>query len=130
MALIFIVIHYIAQDWIELTYFYPIVVFIINILVSSITNLTVDLNLKRSCIVINKKEVQKFVFSNKKKKFESKYWETIMPGDIIKLTENQEFPADCLILDVVSNVDHSCYVLGSQHEETSLPVLKKACEGT
>jgi magnesium-transporting ATPase (P-type) len=125
-----VILHYISQDLIEMTYFFPVVVIILNIVVSAITNFFVDLNLKRSCIVINKKEVQKFTLSKNKKKFESKYWESIMPGDIIKIGENQEFPADVLILDVVSNMDHICYVLGSQHEETSLPALKKACEGT
>lgn len=101
-----------------------------NLVVQLITNIATDMNLKRSCIMINKKGVYKYIFTKRKKKFEPKFWENILPGDIIKIKENQEFPADVLILDVVSNNDHTCYVLGSQHEETNLPVLKKSCEGT
>jgi magnesium-transporting ATPase (P-type) len=53
------------------------------------------------------------MFSKKHKMFQSKFWEDIVPGDIIKIKENQEFPADVLLLDVISNADHNCYVLGS-----------------
>ena len=50
---------------------------------------------------------------------------------MIKIQEAEEFPADVLILDYVSNGnDHKCYVRGGINEEISIPTLKKSCEGT
>lgn len=88
-------------------------IIIVNIIVNGLMNIAVDLNLRKACNIINKKEVSKFIFTKKSKRFQSRNWENLMPGDIIKIKENEEFPADVLILDVVSNTDHTCYVFGS-----------------
>lgn len=53
-----------------------------------------------------------------------------MPGDIIKVYEDQEFPADVLILDAVSHLEHRCYVRGGINEDINIPTMKRSCEGT
>lgn len=58
-------------------------------------------------------------------------WASLKPGDIIKVREDEEFPADVLILDSISSLnDHKCYVRGGYKDEFSTPTLKRACEGT
>ncbi len=65
------------------------------------------------------------------KGFELRNWASLKPGDIIKVREDEEFPADVLILDSISSLnDHKCYVRGGYNDEFSVPTLKRACEGT
>ena len=93
-------------------------------------NLLVDIRLNQECKRINKKEVKKFIFIKKNKNFQTKTWDSLQTGDIIRIHENEEFPADVLILDAVSNHDHKCFVRGGFNEDINIPTLKKSCDGT
>lgn len=96
-------------------------------------NILADLKLKTACRALNERLVQKFVVNKRKSQqgFEPKLWESLRPGDIIKVRENEEFPADVLILDSISSSnDHKCYVRGGVTDDFNAPILKKACEGT
>ena len=97
-----------------------------------ILNFITDLKIKSECKSINERLVQKFVITKRKTKaFEAKSWESLRPGDVIKVLEDEEFPADVLILDSISsNNDHKCYVRGGVNDDFNIPTLKKACEGT
>ena len=68
---------------------------------------------------------------NNTKGFELRSWASLKPGDIVKIKEDEEFPADVLILDSITSLnDHKCYVRGGYTDDFSTPSLKKACEGT
>ena len=55
-------------------------------------------------------------------------WESLKPGDIILVRENEEFPADVLILDsITSRNDHKCFVRGGLKDDFNIPSQKKAC---
>ena len=54
---------------------------------------------------------------------------SLLPGDIIKVKEFEEFPADVLILDALS-YNHTCYVRGGSSDDFNIPSAKKSCEGT
>lgn len=74
--------------------------------------------------------VQKYCITDKHSKiFMSSTSASLLPGDIIKIREFEEFPADVLILDAISN-DHKCYVLGGSSDDFNIPSAKKSCEGT
>lgn len=64
-AVVFAILIYFAREQIEMTYFYPIIILIVNISIALIVNLVVDFKLKAACSRINKKEVNKFVFGKK-----------------------------------------------------------------
>jgi magnesium-transporting ATPase (P-type) len=113
-----------------MTHYYPILILICNIILSSVVNIIIDVRIKNDCNKINSKDVKTFAFLKKSKKFKFKSWNSIVPGDIIKVKENEEFPADVLILDAVSNQNHKCYVRGGINEDINMPTLKKSCEGT
>lgn len=71
------------------------------------------------------------VTQRKHKAFSARTWESLKPGDIIKIKENEEFPADVLILDSSNHSnDHKCYVSGGFTDDFNVPTLKKAHEGT
>ena len=91
-----------------------------------------DLKLKSECSKLNSRLVEKFVISKKESNgFEPMPWESLRMGDIIKVKENEEFPADVLILDSInSSNDHKCYVRGGISDDFNVPSIKKACEGT
>jgi magnesium-transporting ATPase (P-type) len=58
--------------------------------------------MRQSSAKINQKPVEKFIFSKKRNGFQTKTWEELEVGDIIKVHKNQELPADVLILDISS----------------------------
>lgn len=113
MTIILIILFDIAGDHISLTYLYPVIVLLVNVIVSAMINYFNDKKLKAACSHINNKEVQKYEISKRHKGFESRTWAKLRSGDIIKIRENEEFPADVLILDVISQAsDHKCFVRG------------------
>jgi len=63
--------------------------------------------------------------------FQTKTWEDLEVGDIIKVTKNQELPADVLILDIVGqNNEQTCYVTSSQLVDIQTPQMKRSHQGT
>lgn len=114
----------------EISVVYPITLAIISILFTAIINLYKDQRVKKACNNINKKHVEKFVFQKKNKRFQIRTWSNLYSGDIIKIKKNQEFPADCLILDVTGSQDHKCFVRGGLFNDVSMPALKKSYQGT
>lgn len=129
---IYIILIFVANHRIEMTPYFPVIILITNILIAAITNYLQDKNLREACYKINKKPIQKFIFSKKLKLFQTQTWDQLKPGDIIKIKENEEFPADVLILDTISSSfdNHKCYIKGSFVDDLQVPILKLSCEGT
>ncbi|CDW78012.1 adenylate and guanylate cyclase catalytic domain containing protein [Stylonychia lemnae] len=131
-AIVYIILNSVAELHVELTMYYPVIALIFNIVISGILNFFTDLKLRRACREINNKECNKYVNQKKQKKdFEKRTWSTLQPGDIIRVTENEEFPADVLILDVISKSNnHQCFVRGGSINECDNNIIKRSCEGT
>jgi len=53
----------------------------------------------------------------------------LLEGDIIEVRENEEFPADCLILDS-SEVEHHCLLDTSSLDEDQVVRARFSCEDT
>lgn len=90
------------------------------------------MKIKNACKEVNNRPVLKFHVTQKKvKSFSQRTWESLKPGDIIKVKDNEEFPADCLILDSSNpGNDHKCFVRGGIHDDFNIPTLKRSHEGT
>lgn len=52
------------------------------------------------------------------------------PGAIIKVKNGQEFPADCLILDIAGVIGQKCYVSSGPFDESSGTIYKKSYSAT
>ena len=49
------------------------------------------------------------IYNGKKKNFVKKHWKDLLLGDIIKVKENEYFPADCILLNT-SEESNCCYI--------------------
>ena len=131
-ALLFIALIFVAGDEINMSPYLPVVLLGLNIIIQAIINIIGDYKIKSACKAVNQRNVKKFVVTSKKTKdFVPRTWETLKPGDIIKIKENEEFPSDVLILDCINfNNDQKCFVRGGLTDEFNSPSLKKSHEGT
>ena len=72
----------------------------ISILVTSVMNTLADRKWKEAADSVNNKPVEKFIFSKSNRSFQLSDWGSLQTGDILKIKQNQEVPADVLILDI------------------------------
>jgi len=77
------------------------------ILLNGIKDFIEDLKRKKSDDLENNKKT--FVFDKEKNFFTEKPWEDIKVGDIVRILDNQEFPADLVFL-YSSNIDGKCFI--------------------
>ncbi len=70
-----------------------------NLFLSICINIYCDIKLRKASDMVNFRTVSKFMFSHNIKKFMKRPWNSLSPGDIIKVYEEEIFPADCIILD-------------------------------
>lgn len=67
------------------------------------------------------------MLTKKRKMFQSKNWEELEVGDIIKVHRNQELPADVLILDISGQSnDQFCHVTGGVLADIQTPQIKRS----
>jgi magnesium-transporting ATPase (P-type) len=79
---------------------FPIVALSINIALMFFKNLTLELRQRGVSNKINKKMLDYMLITRKVKRFLPIYWADVKVGHIIRIKSGQEFPADCLILDI------------------------------
>jgi len=65
-----------------------------------IRNITFEMRQRKVTNKINNKLIEYLMITRKVKKFVALTWSEVKPGHIIRITSGQEFPADCLILDI------------------------------
>jgi magnesium-transporting ATPase (P-type) len=73
---------------------------IVNIFLMIVRNIVFEMRQRAVTLKINKKIVENLWISRKFKKYVPIFWAECKPGHIIRVTSGQEFPADCLILDI------------------------------
>jgi magnesium-transporting ATPase (P-type) len=65
-----------------------------------IKNLTLEMRQRKVTNRINNKQIEYLMITRKVKRFLPIFWSDVKPGYILRVKSGQEFPADCLILDI------------------------------
>ena len=109
----------------------PIMALGFSVGLTAILNIIYDLKLRSASESINKRPIDKFIFTKKRKTFQTKTWEDIEVGDIIKVDKNMELPADVMILDISGQAnEQTCHVIGGMLSDMQPPQLKRSHQGT
>lgn len=72
----------------------------ISLIAQAIVNLIVEQRQIKAQESINNQSIEVASVSGRKKRFKVRTWEELRIGDIVKLYQNQEAPADIIILDI------------------------------
>ena len=127
IGLIAIIIQMVYMDDSDLYFLYTPILLFINIVGLGIVNFMNDVSRYKGDKVVNNQMTRKFSFSSNS--FEDWKWSEILVGDIIEVSENEEFPADWLILDS-SEVEHHCLLDTSSLDEDHAIRARYSCEDT
>ena len=68
--------------------------------------------------------------SRKFQKYVPVTWSEVKPGHIIRVKNGQEFPADCLILDIKGLGGQKCYVTSGPFDDSTGIIQKKSYSST
>lgn len=79
---------------------FPITAMGINVSLMAFKNLTLELRQRRVSQIINSKQVEWLMITRRVTRWIPITWADIKIGHILKIKNGQEFPADCLILDI------------------------------
>lgn len=103
---------YISES--DLFFLYTTFQLVINIIGTGTVNLLNDRSRHIGDMKVNNQMTRRFSFQNNA--FEECQWKKLLVGDIIEVQENEEIPADCLILDS-NEVEHFCLLDTSSLDE-------------
>lgn len=95
---LFMLIKFNEFDMIDITF--PIVALSVNVFLMSIRNIVFEMRQRAVTDKINNKIIENLWISRKFKRYVPITWAECKPGNIIRVKSGQEFPADCLILDI------------------------------
>jgi len=123
------VLQYYFQGYMRLSYWFPLVQLLINVICFSIQRLVIDNKGRHQSRKINNKKTLRFSHNMKPKGYKLVEWENLKPGDIIKVKDGQELPVDVLILET-SDPEHKCYTRGGFGQDDQITNIKHSCEGT
>ena len=104
----------------------------ISLTVTALMNILADRKWKEAADSVNNKPVEKFLFGKSYRSFQLSDWGSLATGDIIKVKQNQEVPADVLILDIfgAKSAEQTCYSRGGFLDINNNPLLKRSYKGT
>lgn len=113
-------------------YSHVIATFSISITVTATMNILADRKWKEAADSVNLKPVEKFVFNKSNRSFQLADWGSLQTGDIVKIKQNQEVPADVLILDIFGSktAEQTCYARGGFLDYNNNPLMKRSYKGT
>ena len=127
IGLVALIIQMIFRADSDLFFLFTTITLTINIIGFIIINLLNDRSRNIGDTRVNSQTTRKF--SHQSGTFEDCQWKNLLAGDIIKVQENEEFPADCLILDS-SEVEHHCLLDTSSLDEDQVIRARYSCEDT
>lgn len=70
------------------------------------------------------------MITRKIKRFLPITWADVKPGYILRIKSGQEFPADCLILDIQGAAGQKCFVTSGPFDHSTGIIQKKSFAGT
>jgi len=120
----------IAGDLIQISTSFPIIAFVVKTLLTLLRNISLESRQRDITKKINGKLIEYLMITRKIKRFLPLSWAEVLPGHIIKIKSGEEFPADCLILDVQGSTDQTCFVTCGPFDDSSGIILKKSYAGT
>jgi len=93
-------------------------------------NLTLELRQRKVTNKINNKQIEYLMITRKVKRFLPITWADVKPGYILRIKSGQEFPADCLILDIQGAAGQKCFVTSGPFDDSTGIIQKKSYAGT
>lgn len=89
-----------SQEYNQIEVSFPIVALTVNFALMLTRNLTLEHRQRKVTNKINNKQIDYLMITRKVKRFMPITWADVKPGYILRIKSGQEFPADCLILDI------------------------------
>ena len=114
-------------DEADLFFLYTAIMLLMNFLGFAIINLLNDRSRHIGDRKVNRQLTRKFNFDLNS--IEGCLWQELLEGDIIEVKENEEFPADCMILDS-SEMEHHCLLDTSSLDEDQVVRARHSAEDT
>ena len=93
-------------------------------------NLTLELRQRKVTNKINMKTIEYLMITRKVKRFLPITWADAKPGYVLRIKSGQEFPADCLILDIQGAAGQKCFVTAGPFDDSTGIIQKKSFGGT
>ena len=133
LAILLFTIVYYSVKYNSLSLNFPATTLLVNIILMAIRNITFEVRQRKITNKINNKWLEFLMITVKFKKFIPLKWADIKPGYIVKVRSGQEFPADCLLLDIRSEWGSSaqrCFVTSGPFDDSTGIIQKKSFAGT
>lgn len=130
LALILLVMIYYSEMYNQVNLYFPIIALLVNISLMCLRNITFELRQRKVTNKINTKLYQHLMISRKFCRFMNIRQADIKPGCILRLFSGQEFPADCLILDIQGAAGQKCFVTSGPFDDTTGIIQKKSYSAT
>ena len=102
----------------------------VNIALMSIRNIVFEMRQRAVTVKINSKIIENLYISRTFKRYVPITWAECKPGNIIRVKSGQEFPADCLILDIAGVIGQKCYVTSGPFDDSTNIIQKKSYSAT
>jgi len=98
---------------------FAIVALLVNVVLMCVRNLTFEMRQRKVTNKINHKVIEFLMITRKVKKFIPITWSDVKPGHILRINSGQEFPADCLILDIQGAAGQKCFVTSGPFDDST-----------
>lgn len=129
LLLLVLLIYSLDQSLLDI--WFPIGAFIVNFILRSMLCVQCENRKRKIQDKINYQKVEYLLISKKHKRFLNINQSQIKPGHILKIKKGQEFPADCLILDIQGEINEThCYVSSGPFDHALNTVEKRSYAGT
>jgi magnesium-transporting ATPase (P-type) len=122
LAVVLFFLVMLSEKYNDVSVSFPVVTLSVNITLMAIRNVTFELRQRKITNKINNKMLEFLMITAKFKRFQPITWADIKPGYIIKVRSGQEFPSDCLILDIQGtngSTSQKCYVTSGPFDDAT-----------
>lgn len=130
LAIILLCMILYSQEYNQVNYSFAIVALLVNVGLMCVRNITFELRQRKVTNKINNRTIEFLMITRKIKRFIPINWADVKPGYILRLTSGQEFPADCLILDIQGAAGQKCFVTTGPFDEATGIIQKKSYSAT
>lgn len=130
LAILLLVLNLYSYEYNQVPYSFAIVALLVNVSLMCIRNLTFEFRQRKVTNKINNRSIEFLMITRKVKRFIPICWADVKPGYILRVTSGQEFPADCLILDIQGAAGQKCFVTSGPFDESTGIIQKKSYTAT
>lgn len=110
--------------------YFPLSAFLINVFLMATRNIIFEMRQLKVTQKVNRKTIEYMNVTRTSAKFVPITWEKIRPGHIIRILRGEEFPADCLVLDIQGQSGQMCYVTRGPFDDSISIVQKRSFTAT